>query len=271
MTRSLDGSVLHLFGDLRAKHAAWFRLIREVGVMPCIALNADFPALFGHSENKCPPVFGVQVGVGEHQKTLILIQQYVLLEVLEDLPGVILLDFRVSANPGRNQSLPLQFIQTLQGISVVWILARLDFDDLDASEENLRHRLHIIQQHLLESPLILGGLFVDLLGVIPHFEDDNLVNIPVFTLIFELVEALGFLLLVFGNPVAIGYREKIRVKICDSLILTLALLCQKIGLNCSISVFNVLYLLFNRDFVVPLEQRIPFSLLLLIFTGLFSA
>lgn len=136
---------------------------------------------------------------------------------------MILLDFCVPANPGRNQSLSLKFIQTLQGISIVWILAGLDFNYLDASEEYLGDRLHIIQQHLLESPLILRRLFVDLLRVVPHFKNDDLVNVPVFALIFELVETLGFLLLVFGNPVSIG----------------LALLCQKIGLNCSIGVFNM--------------------------------
>lgn len=94
---------------------------------------------------------------------------------------------------------------------------------MDSSEEYLGDGLHIIQQHLLESPLILRRLFVDLLRVVPHFKDDYLVNVPVFALIFELVETLGFLLLVFGNPVSIR----------------LALLCQKIGLDCSIGVFDM--------------------------------
>lgn len=110
---------------------------------------------------------------------------------------------------------------------------------MDTSEEYLGDRLHIIQQHLLESPLILRRLSVDLLGVVPHFKDDYLVNVPVFALIFELVETLGFLLLVFGDPVSISYREKYGLKICDYFELTLALLCQKIGLDCSIGVFDM--------------------------------
>lgn len=110
MARGLDGSVLDLFGDLRGKHAAGFRMIGEIRMVSRVALDANFPTLLGHSKDEGPTIFGVQIGVRQYEKTLILVQQNILLEVLEDLSSVILLDFGVSANPGSNNPLPLKFI-----------------------------------------------------------------------------------------------------------------------------------------------------------------
>lgn len=119
---------------------------------------------------------------------------------------------------------------------------------MDAAEEDLSHRFHIIKQHLLEGSLIRRGLFVNLLRIIPHLKNYHLIYVPILALIFELIEALWLFLLVFGYPIFAGYKEEMKMKKDNKL--TLALLCQKITLDRCIGIFDMFNLLCNGDLML---------------------
>ena len=105
----LDCSVLHELGDLRIKHSRRLvGVLSEIWMVPSVALDADSPALLGHTEHEGPAVLRVEVGVGEHEQALVLLELHVVFEVLEYLPGVELLHAGVAAHSGLYHALPLQ-------------------------------------------------------------------------------------------------------------------------------------------------------------------
>lgn len=72
VARSLDGPVLDLSRDFRREVAHRYFVVRKVRVMPRVRLNANTPALLGHTEYERPAVLRVQVGVRQHQEALIV-------------------------------------------------------------------------------------------------------------------------------------------------------------------------------------------------------
>lgn len=110
MTSCFDGSVLHLFGhplvELPLRDPVpELVFVCKVWVVASVTLDADTPALLSHSKDEGPSVFGVQVGIGEHQQTLVLFQLDVVLEVFKDHPRVELLDLSVLSHARGHNSL----------------------------------------------------------------------------------------------------------------------------------------------------------------------
>lgn len=108
MASCLDCSVLHKLGNFCVEHTG--RLVGVLGkirMVPCVALDADSPALLGHTEDKGPTVLRVQVGVREHEQALVLLEQHVVFQVLEYLPSVELLHSSVATHSCLNYTLPL--------------------------------------------------------------------------------------------------------------------------------------------------------------------
>lgn len=147
--------------------------------MSSIALNTDFPALFGHSKNEGPTVFGIQICIGEHKKTLILLQLYVSLKIIKDLSSVELLHFCVRTNSSLHNLLLFKNIQTSLQTMLAFIFALALFDPHSAHspEEDLEHGFHIIHQHFLEVLLLLVQFRVLLL--LPHLVYDTFLNVPI--------------------------------------------------------------------------------------------
>ena len=110
MTRCLDGSILDFLRNLRAEHPLGLFFVCEVGMVSCIALDADSPALLGHSEHKGPALFGVEISIGQNEQALMLTQFDVLFEVFEDLTSMKLLYLGISSNPGMNNPLLFKLI-----------------------------------------------------------------------------------------------------------------------------------------------------------------
>lgn len=94
----LHSTILYLPSDLRGKLA--HSRLPEVWMMPRVALDADSPALLGHSKNESPALLWVQIGIGQYQQALILLQPYILLQIIEKLPSMKLPHPRIRANSG---------------------------------------------------------------------------------------------------------------------------------------------------------------------------
>ena len=79
-------TILYLPGNLGSElsHGS----LAKVRVVSGIALYADPPALLGHAKHKGPALFRIQVGVRQHQQTLVLLQANVFLQVVKQLAGV---------------------------------------------------------------------------------------------------------------------------------------------------------------------------------------
>jgi hypothetical protein len=198
MTRRFDCSILNFLCNLRTKHLHIF--VGKIGMMTCIALNANSPALFGHSKHECPSLLGIKISICQHKQALVLPQLDVLLEIFENLASVELFHFGVSPDPSLHDALVLQLIQGHQRRNVPsFYVSRACFNlhECAPSKEDLGHRFHVVDQHLLEI-LLMTSLFIGhLLAFIPHFEDYYLVNRPIFTLPLEIRESLRLFLLVF--------------------------------------------------------------------------
>ena len=82
----------------------------KIGVVSRVALNANSPALLGHSKDKSPPILGIEVCICQNEETLVLAKLNVLLKVLEDLPRMELLHLGVTANTGLHYALVLKLI-----------------------------------------------------------------------------------------------------------------------------------------------------------------
>ena len=67
----------------------------KVRVMPCVTLYANFPRLLCHSEYKRPAIFGVKVDICENKQALGFAQFDVCFQVIENLAGMELFNFRV--------------------------------------------------------------------------------------------------------------------------------------------------------------------------------
>lgn len=71
-----------------------------------------------------------------------------------------------------------------------------DADNRHASEEYLEDRVHVVDKHLLKRLLVLLIPVVILFRVVPHFQDNDFVDVPIFALSQIIVKVLWFFLLV---------------------------------------------------------------------------
>ena len=63
--------------------------------------------------------------------------------------------------------------------------ALFDSESRNSSKENLKHRFHIVDEHLLEITFLLAQVFIFLL--FPHLKYDTLVNIPISNMRIEIL------------------------------------------------------------------------------------
>ena len=63
MACSFNGSILDLLGDLLTELPLGLTVLREVGVVASVALDANSPTLLGHSEHESPPILRVQISI----------------------------------------------------------------------------------------------------------------------------------------------------------------------------------------------------------------
>ena len=213
----LDRSVLHELGHLGVEHPGGLSgVLGEVRVVPRVTLDADPPALLCHAEHECPTVLWIEVGVGEHEQALILLELHIILKVLKYLPSVELLDAGVGADAGLDDASPLQFRQILLDVLVLLFLwlgggdlaagpvnssLALHSQHRHAREKEFEDSVHIVNEHLLERVLLLScelnlrlldleaALSLQRVGhltlFVPHLEDNDLINGPILLMLFE--------------------------------------------------------------------------------------
>lgn len=192
MARRLDGPVLDLACYLGREVAHGHVVVREVGVMSRVRLNANTPALLGHSKDERPAVLRVQVCVREHQKALIVAEFDILLEVVKDLASMELFDPRVGSHSSRHYLLLLEHGQAGLDVAhfgqILFYVARVGSPDLESvhsTEKYLEYGLHIVDKHLLEVALL--SLQLGIVLFFPHFKDDTLVDVPVAHMAFKIL------------------------------------------------------------------------------------
>ena len=103
MTGRFYSPILHLLGNLTSKSS--LLILRKVWMVPSITLDANSPALLCHSEHKGPPLLGIQIGVGQNKKTLILSKLDILLQVFKYLTSMELLHLGVTPDASLNDTL----------------------------------------------------------------------------------------------------------------------------------------------------------------------
>ena len=103
MTGRLYSPILHFLRNLTSKSS--LLILRKVRMVSGITLNANPPALLGHSEDKGPPLLGIQIGVGQNKKTLILSKLDILLQVFKYLTSMELLHLGVTPDASLNDTL----------------------------------------------------------------------------------------------------------------------------------------------------------------------
>ena len=91
----------------------------EVWMVTGIALNTNTPALFSHTENKSPAIFGVQVCICKYKQTLIWPQVHVILKIFEYLTSMELLNASIMSNSGLDNSLPFEFREILLNMIIL--------------------------------------------------------------------------------------------------------------------------------------------------------
>ena len=69
-------------------------------MVPCVTLNTNPPALLGHSKNKSPAIFGIEVRISEHQQALVILKLDIFLEIVKYMPCMELLYLGIRSNPG---------------------------------------------------------------------------------------------------------------------------------------------------------------------------
>ena len=126
----------------------------------------------------------------------------------------------------------------------------LDSQNSHAPEENLENRLHIIDKHFLK--VLFLGFQSWILLLLPHFEYNALVYVPVFNMLFEVLKqyklvqkfifaylvSLRFLLSIFGHPVAISCIIRLNIKIISFRVLTISFFGLKLPFDCVINVVD---------------------------------
>lgn len=119
----LDCPVLDELGHFGVEHARRLvGMLSEVRMVSSVALDADAPALLGHSEDESPTVLRVQIGIGQYEEALILLQLHIVFEVLKDLPCMELLHPCVASHPCLYHSSPLQLREVLLDVVVLSFL-----------------------------------------------------------------------------------------------------------------------------------------------------
>lgn len=185
---------------------------RKVWMVAGIALNANTPALFRHAKNKSPAIFRVKICICENEQALVLPQVHVIFEIFEYLSCMELLHACIMSHSGLDDPLPFELREVLLNVVVLDLvcfllsilacsLFSLDSQDRHACEKQFENGIHVVEQHLLELVFFFGcqvylishcfgGVILFrkpryLTIVIPHFQNDYLVNIPIFLMFFE--------------------------------------------------------------------------------------
>lgn len=106
---------------------------------------------------------------------------------------------------------------------------------MHASEENFEDGLHVVDQHLLEMDFSLRVFGVQFIALVPHFENDDLLDVPVPAFPLVVWERLWLFLLIFGNPVRSQRYRLIRILVK----LTFPYFQQKLALDGSINILQI--------------------------------
>ena len=114
MARGLHSPVLNFPRYFRSENSLVLALLSgKIRVMSGITLYADPPRLFCHSKNKSPSVFWIKISVSQHQETLILLQFYIFLQVIENMTCMELLHMGVRSDSCGHDFFLLQNCQAL--------------------------------------------------------------------------------------------------------------------------------------------------------------
>ena len=113
----------------------------EIWMMPSIALNANTPALLRHTEDEGPAVLGIQVGIGQHEQALILLQLDIGFQVVEYLARMELFHFSVWSHASLNDFLLFEHVETAFETMLIFAsaLALLDSNGAHSSEKYLEN------------------------------------------------------------------------------------------------------------------------------------
>lgn len=153
MACCLHCPVLNFPRDFWSENPLRLCLTRKVWVVSSVALDTDPPALLSHSKNKSPPIFWVEVCIGQHQKTLIIFQLYIFLKIVKDMPCMELFYLSVRSNTSADD---LFILKNRQAWFHTWTAIRLlNSESWDPTEENFENRLHIVDKHFLEISFLL--------------------------------------------------------------------------------------------------------------------
>ena len=63
-----------------------------------VTLDADPPALLGHSKDESPAILRVEVRISKNQETLVVFQFYVFFQIVKDVTCVKLLHFGIGSD-----------------------------------------------------------------------------------------------------------------------------------------------------------------------------
>lgn len=110
-----------------------------------------------------------------------------------------------------------------------------DSGHFHASEKYPEDGVHVVDQHLLEVQLALSTLGVSLTAVVPHFKDDNFLDLPILALALVAGEGLRLLVLVLGDPVGRQGCKGLE----NGRSLTSALLGQELALDALVDALQV--------------------------------
>jgi hypothetical protein len=166
VARCLYGPILYEFGHLGIKHArGLIGVLGKVWMMSCITLNANTPALLRHAEHEGPAILRVQVCVGQHKQTLVLLQLHVIFQILKNLTCVKLLHACITSNARLYDAFPFELreilLNVLKGrrllswtvttiLRVILLLFTFNSQNCHACEENFEDSIHIIHKHFLK-------------------------------------------------------------------------------------------------------------------------
>jgi hypothetical protein len=139
VARSLDGPVLDLASDLRREVAHGHVVVREVRMMSRVRLNANTPALLGHTEDEGPAFLRVQISIRQNQKALILLKTNIFLQVVEQLSSMKLSNSSVRPDPGLYDFLLVKPAKIRLHLLFAGVVVLLDADGCHTSEEDFEN------------------------------------------------------------------------------------------------------------------------------------
>ena len=171
----------------------------KVWMVSGVALNTYAPALLRHAKDKGPTIFRIEVCICHHEEALVLLKLDIAFQIFKNLPCMKLLHFCITTHSCSCNSQPFQIAETTMKLFLfrlsrrfLWtsspFLSRLlcfNSQYRNTSKEYFDDRFHIVHKHLLEISLVLreGLLHV----IVPHFQQDDLINFPILALMLEFL------------------------------------------------------------------------------------